>query len=288
MPTYHATFMSHAHADNDLIVDYAARLRSKGIDLWLDLSDAQKGHDLSNDIIEQLERRSALVLMVTAASNDSRWVAMVVSNFIALYNDKQLYRVNGVERLILPIRLEDVYTPGRLRLFNYIDAVGRSHEQVTDDIVRALQVTSHLVGKIASPVSVQDISHKGPSPATKQPPSIAMPKSLLQDSVPLPHPKRSAPLIAEKIPSQQRRRVVVSRLLSWLLAGIAVLVVVGAIATILHRGTANSQFRSSSGTVQATRTLQPAFGTVKWIYSIRTVCRLFSNCSQWHPLCWVG
>ncbi len=172
MTAYHATFMSHAHADNVTVADYAARLRAKGVDLWLDLNDAQKGHDLSTDITAQLERRSAFVLMVTAASNTSRWVGMEVSNFIALYNDKQMYQVNGVERLILPVRLEDVPIPSRLRAFNWIDAVGRPRDQVVDEIARALQVQAHV---IPDPPARQPQLPPAPQPAWDE---IAIPARL--------------------------------------------------------------------------------------------------------------
>lgn len=145
MTSYHTVFISHAHADNATVADYAARLKAKGIDLWLDLNDAQKGHDLSGDITVQLERRSAFILMVTAASNASRWVGMELSNFLALYGDKQDYQVNGVERLILPVRLENVPIPGKVRAFNWIDAVGRDPQQVVEEIVRALHLQQQIV-----------------------------------------------------------------------------------------------------------------------------------------------
>jgi hypothetical protein len=88
MIPYRTVFISHAHADNATVADYAARLGTKGIDLWLDLNDAQKGRDLSDDITDQLEQRSAFIQIVTAASNASRWVKMELSNYIALYNYK--------------------------------------------------------------------------------------------------------------------------------------------------------------------------------------------------------
>ncbi len=47
MAVYRTTFMSHAHADNEECTDYAMRLRARGIDVWIDLSNLQTGHMLS-------------------------------------------------------------------------------------------------------------------------------------------------------------------------------------------------------------------------------------------------
>ncbi len=171
MSAYHTTFISHAHADNATVADYAARLRAQGIDLWLDLNDAQKGHDLSDDITGQLERRSAFLLMVTAAANESRWVKMELSNYIALYNNQQKYIVNGVERMILPVRLADVPIPGRVAFANWIDAIGRDRQQVVDEIVRALLVPDSRVHNAT-------VVHAPPSPVQPTWDEIAIPARL--------------------------------------------------------------------------------------------------------------
>ena len=48
--SYCTTFISHAHADNARCTRIAALLKAKGIDLWIDLTNLQKGHALSTDI----------------------------------------------------------------------------------------------------------------------------------------------------------------------------------------------------------------------------------------------
>ena len=152
-PAYRATFLSHAHADNALCARYAAALRARGIDCWLDLDNAQKGYALSEDIERQLELRPAFLLMVTAASNDSHWVGLELSNYTALWADKPTHRLNGVERLILPVRLEDVPVPTRVRGFNWLDAVNQPFEQVVDQIARALAVPASQTQPAAQPLA---------------------------------------------------------------------------------------------------------------------------------------
>src|SRR5215469_11715183 len=153
-------FISHAHADNVLCEQIANALRQQGMDVWLDLHNAQKGSDLSEDIAQQLARRSVFLLMVTESSNASRWVNMELSNYIALYNDKETYLVDGVERRILPVRLESVPVPLRLRGFNWIEGVNKLPEQIALEIVQAFGV--------ATPNAPTIVISASPPPAAPQ------------------------------------------------------------------------------------------------------------------------
>ena len=165
-----ATFMSHAHADNAICAQYATALRARGIDVWIDLVDAQVGHSLSGGITQQLERRSALLLMVTAASNASYWVELERDNFIHLWADKSTHVVDGVERVILPVRLNASPIPAAVRGFLGIDAVGKPFAQVVDEIARAL-------GAVPSDAPLSIPQHGvGPTPPTWR--EIALPTRL--------------------------------------------------------------------------------------------------------------
>ncbi len=145
MSTYRTAFMSHAHANNVLCTQYAAALRAFGIDLWIDLTNAQKGHDLSADITSQLVQRSAFIFMITAASDISPWVTLELSNYIALSHDHRTQMIAGMPRLILPVLLENIsITPAsnwaKIYGMNYIDAIGRPVADVAAEIARALVV----------------------------------------------------------------------------------------------------------------------------------------------------
>ena len=88
-------FMSHAHADNAICKRYADALKARGIDVGIDLVDAHKGHTLSTDITDELERRSVFILMVTANSNASHWVDDELSIYISLRLDQATHVVQG-------------------------------------------------------------------------------------------------------------------------------------------------------------------------------------------------
>ncbi|MGH2516140.1 MAG: toll/interleukin-1 receptor domain-containing protein, partial [Ktedonobacterales bacterium] len=62
---YRPTFVSHAHADNDLCDRYVRALTARGVDIWYDRDNAQAGHFLGQEIQRELERRSAFVLLLT-------------------------------------------------------------------------------------------------------------------------------------------------------------------------------------------------------------------------------
>ena len=75
MSAFRPTFISHAHANNELCDRYAAALRARGIDIWYDRNNAQAGHYLiGREIEQQLEQRTAFLLLMTQQALDSYWV----------------------------------------------------------------------------------------------------------------------------------------------------------------------------------------------------------------------
>ncbi len=143
MPSYRTTFMSHAHANNAVCARYAAKLRARGVDVWIDLSDGQPGHDIPEAIARQLEIRSALVLMVTTESNGSHWVRQERGAYNSLMNNAPTRVVDGLERMILPVRLSDE-VPVIFRGILWIDAVGKADDAVVEEIARALEVEATI------------------------------------------------------------------------------------------------------------------------------------------------
>ncbi len=166
MPTYRTVFISHAHADNARCASIAEKLRARGLDVWIDLTNMQQGHDLGSEIGDQLERRTAFVLMVTAASNASHWVRQERGAYNDLANTMSTRFVDGVARMILPVRLSDE-VPAILRGILWIDALGKP-----DDVVAA---------EIAAAVSIADPHVHSPTPPAPQPSEweeIAIPAAL--------------------------------------------------------------------------------------------------------------
>jgi len=137
MPSFRTAFISHAHFDNARCERIYRALLARGVNAWIDLSNAQKGHDLGEEIAHELRERQAFVLMVTTASNTSHWVLQERGAYNFLTNSPATRIVHGVERMILPVRLNDE-VPTLLGGIFWIDGVGKTDEQIADEIAAAL------------------------------------------------------------------------------------------------------------------------------------------------------
>lgn len=170
--TYRPTFISHAHADNALCDRYAAALQQRGVDVWYDRHNIQGGQRLGKEIETQLERRSALVVLLTPASVASYWVDMEVSAFRDL-------AAHDPSRLLLPVRIADCPVPLLMRGLFWIDALSLPFEQAIDTIAAA------LVQPGAAPVSAP------PSPS----PAVPAASSLPAQPGPAPVPAAATPAL---------------------------------------------------------------------------------------------
>ncbi|MGH2515618.1 MAG: toll/interleukin-1 receptor domain-containing protein, partial [Ktedonobacterales bacterium] len=112
----HTVFVSHAHADNELCDRYVAALRARGLDVWYDRINMRDGHFLSDQISEELERRTAFVVLYTPASVDSFWVKPETRAYLNLL-------AQDSSRLLLPVRIAECKVPVLLQTLKYIDAV---------------------------------------------------------------------------------------------------------------------------------------------------------------------
>jgi len=139
MPTYRSVFISHAHVDNAICKQYADALRAKGIDVWIDLTNAQRGQDLGEEIASELRARSAFILMVTADSNASHWVRQEAGIYNHLRNTQATHYVDGVERMILPVRL-NAEVPTLFSNIYWVDAHNQPVAPMVERIAAALVI----------------------------------------------------------------------------------------------------------------------------------------------------
>src|SRR5689334_7536648 len=116
MSAHRSTFISHAHADNALCDRYAAALRARGLDVWYDCDNAQMGHMLGNEILAELQRRSAFVLLLTQHALDSFWVNLETQTYLGLMAQER-------SRLLLSVRIGPCAVPPMLNAFLWIDAL---------------------------------------------------------------------------------------------------------------------------------------------------------------------
>ena len=160
MSAYHPTFVSHAHADNNLCDRYVNAMRARGIDLWYDRNNAQAGHFLDREIEEQLERRSAFVLLMTQQSLDSYWVQQELGAYRGLIAQDR-------SRLLLPVRIGPCKVPPLLNALLWIDALSLPFEQAIDEIARALLMQDASVAQSPQPIPRprDPLPSLGPAPA---------------------------------------------------------------------------------------------------------------------------
>ena len=163
MSVYRETFVSHAHADNDLCDRYVAALRARGIDVWYDRDNAQSGYLLSEQIEQELSARSAFVLMMTEASLKSPWVKLETNAYRGLWAKDQT-------RLMLAVRIGPCQPPPMINALLWIDAQAMPFDKAVAAIAAALATS-------AAP----------PSPT----PPIPQPRATLPPLGPAPAPANS-------------------------------------------------------------------------------------------------
>ncbi len=108
-------FISHAHADKGrFVLDFAKRLRSKGIDAWVDSWEMLPGDSLVDKIFnEGLKSCTAFIIVLSANSVNSKWVREELNAGI-------VKRIEDNTKLI-PIRLDGCEVPTALKNTLWID-----------------------------------------------------------------------------------------------------------------------------------------------------------------------
>ncbi|WIG58596.1 MAG: GldJ [Ktedonobacterales bacterium] len=171
MATYRPTFVSHAHADNDLCDRYVNALRARGADVWYDRTNAQVGHMLGAQLRHELVQRSAFVLLLTQPALDSFWVTLETQSYLQLM-------AQDPARILVPVRIGPCDVPAILNAFLWVDALHMPFEQAVDAIASALTITT--VGtRPAAPMP--DVT----------PPTPAAPRDALPPLGPAPAPRDS-------------------------------------------------------------------------------------------------
>jgi hypothetical protein len=126
-------FISHAHADKQrFVLDFAKRLRSKGIDAWVDSWEMLPGDSLVDKIFnEGLKSCTAFIVVLSNNSVNSKWVREELNAGI-------VKRIEDNTKLI-PIRLDGCDIPSALKDTMRIDipdvtACDREVERVVNAI----------------------------------------------------------------------------------------------------------------------------------------------------------
>ena len=107
-------FISHSSQDKPFVLKLAISLLSKGFPVWLDSWRLEVGDSLSGEILRAIDASTLVLLVISAASNDSGWVTRELS--AALTKEEQLKR-----KFLIPIRIDECELPGKLSDRLYAD-----------------------------------------------------------------------------------------------------------------------------------------------------------------------
>jgi len=125
-------FLSHASEDKDFVVDFASRLRERGVDVWLDRWEIHPGDSLVDKIFEEgIAAAKAIIVVLSRHSVDKPWVREELDAAV-------VRKVNHVSRLI-PVVIDDCKVPEALRatVWEKIDDL-KNYEASLDRIVMAV------------------------------------------------------------------------------------------------------------------------------------------------------
>jgi hypothetical protein len=110
----HDVFLSYNHADQQVVLRLAERLRKAGLKIWMDVLVVKPGDIIPLKASEGLEQSKVLVMCISAAALASGWVALESSTVI--HRDPA-----NKERRFVPLLLSDCKLPNSLRPYKYID-----------------------------------------------------------------------------------------------------------------------------------------------------------------------
>jgi hypothetical protein len=131
MTTAPRAFLSHSHQDRALAHDLGKRLRSAGVDIWVDSWEISPGDSIVQKIFEEGLRDCGLfIILLTQASIKSNWVRHELDSAI-------VQRLSGATRVV-PVVGEPCDIPVALRTLLRLDLAAES----IDSVVRRLVDTA--------------------------------------------------------------------------------------------------------------------------------------------------
>ena len=101
-------FLSHASEDKDFVVEFASRLRKRGVDVWLDRWEIHPGDSLVDKIFEEgIATAKAVIVVLSRHSVDKPWVREELDTAV-------IRKINHLSKLI-PVVIDDCKVPEALR-----------------------------------------------------------------------------------------------------------------------------------------------------------------------------
>ena len=126
----YSAFISYATADKAKAEEICAYLEGRGLRCWIAPRDVRAGREYANEIIDGIERAPVLVLVLSAAANESKFVRREVERAVTKGDP------------VIPVRIENVMPSTALELFvsatHWIDAWSGDFAAHMDRLARDL------------------------------------------------------------------------------------------------------------------------------------------------------
>jgi TIR domain len=125
-------FLSHASEDKEFVLDFASRLRQRGIDVWLDRWEILPGDSFVDKIFDEgIAHAKAVIVIISRHSATKPWVREEL-------NVAVVRKINAASKLI-PVVIDDCQVPSCLQatLWEKIDDL-KNYEPNLDRIVLSI------------------------------------------------------------------------------------------------------------------------------------------------------
>ena len=147
-------FVSHSSADSEVARDVVGYLERSGLTCWLAARDVDLGDDYSSQVIRAIDRSDRVVVLVSAAANDSPHVR------------RELERAVGGGRRIVPVRIGRVVASESMSYFlsgsQWIDLDGGQPDAALQRIVEVLKGGPTQLGQ-RPPIPFHEVLSKSTS-----------------------------------------------------------------------------------------------------------------------------
>lgn len=125
-------FLSHSHADKNIVLKIAHRLRASGIGVWIDEAEMKMGDSIVQRISHGLDTSDFVAFFISVKSLSSAWTQKEL-------NVAMSRQVSGQgQAILLPILLDDVEIPPLLRDVVYLDLRDGDVDRAAGQLIEAV------------------------------------------------------------------------------------------------------------------------------------------------------
>jgi hypothetical protein len=129
-------FLCHAHEDKDVVEPIGSWLHKRGFDVWIDNWRMTAGDSLVEKIGEGIESSDRLVVFLSAASVESKWVRKEVATGVIM----ELAEEKGFgEKFVIPALLTPCKVPILLRDKLYANFTNKAFEAACEELARGIR-----------------------------------------------------------------------------------------------------------------------------------------------------